>query len=104
MAAEVKLVPGSTVALYNTHHRKFIAMTRNHLEPGGSLEGGDFHDDWTHERFTVIQKNDREIALHNARYNRFIKVDGASPHKNPDQFPQNWASESFEVGRLLTER
>ncbi|CAE7899170.1 hypothetical protein AK812_SmicGene17375 [Symbiodinium microadriaticum] len=90
VAAEVKLVPGSTVALYNTHHRKFIAMRRNHLEPGGSSEGGDLPEEWTHERFTVIQKNGREIALHNARHNRFIKVNGASPHKNPDQFPQGW--------------
>ncbi|CAE7886089.1 unnamed protein product [Symbiodinium microadriaticum] len=97
VAAEVKLVPGSTVALYNTHHRKFIAMRKDHLEPGGYREGGDLPEEWTHERFTVIQKNGREIALHNARHNRFIKVNGASPHKNPDQFPQGWGMEAFEV-------
>ncbi|CAE7801647.1 unnamed protein product, partial [Symbiodinium sp. CCMP2456] len=97
VAAEVKLVPGSTVAFYNTLHRKFIAMRKNHLAPGGYSEGGDLPDEWTHERFTVIQKNGREIALHNARNNRFIKINGASPHKNPDRFPQGWGSESFEV-------
>lgn len=97
VAAEVKLVPGSTVALYNTHHRKFVAMRKNHLEPGGYREGGDLPDDWTHERFTVIQKDGRQIALHNARNNRFIKINGASPHKNPDQFPQGWGMEAFEV-------
>ncbi|CAE7868826.1 unnamed protein product, partial [Symbiodinium necroappetens] len=97
VAAEVKLVPGSTVALYNTHHRKFIAMRKDHLEPGGYREGGDMPEEWTHERFTVIQKNGREIALHNARHNRFIKINGASPHQNPDQFPQGWGMEAFEV-------
>ncbi|CAE7340122.1 unnamed protein product [Symbiodinium sp. CCMP2592] len=97
VAAEVKLVPGSTVALYNTHHRKFVAMRKDHLEPGGFREGGDLPDDWTHERFTVIRKDGRQIALHNARHNRFIKVNGASPHKNPDQLPGGWGLEVFEV-------
>ncbi|CAE7485079.1 unnamed protein product [Symbiodinium natans] len=59
-------------------------------------------DDWVSERFTVVDAGNGQVAFHNSKYNRFLKMthDGkmqVSPHLNVDALPSNWASERYTV-------
>ncbi|CAJ1454911.1 unnamed protein product [Effrenium voratum] len=86
---ERKLVPGSVIALYNTHWKKFLTMNRDHVST--SPEVLEIGEGWTYERFTVVEVN--------SWHNRFISLSTsmASSHCNVDQFNQAWESAKWEA-------
>ncbi|CAJ1375123.1 unnamed protein product [Effrenium voratum] len=94
---ERKLVPGSVIALYNTHWKKFLTMNRDHVST--SPEVLEIGEGWTYERFTVVEVNSWQVALHNPRHNRFISLSTsmASSHCNVDQFNQAWESAKWDA-------
>ncbi|CAE7256573.1 unnamed protein product [Symbiodinium sp. CCMP2592] len=92
------LKPGSMIAVYSPHCRRFLQMHANvHLATTEEMNGHGIPDSWTWERFTVVDAGNGEIALHNAFFNRFVKIDGVSDHKNVHELPHDWTSERFKV-------
>jgi len=73
----VDLEPGSTIALMNPTHRRYVLLNRDGNPAGSdglhpSFPGLPAH--WIFERWTVIDVGGGEIALHNARHNRFLSM------------------------------
>ncbi|CAE7019266.1 unnamed protein product [Symbiodinium sp. KB8] len=73
----VDLEPGSTIALMNPTHRRYVQLNSD----GNPASSGALHSsfpglpaDWIFERWTVIDVGGGEIALHNARHNRFLSM------------------------------
>ncbi|CAE7627339.1 unnamed protein product [Symbiodinium sp. CCMP2592] len=70
---------------------------------GRSPERGEegIPDDWTWERFTVIDAGNGQVAFHSSIRNRYLKMDGdrmlVSSPKAPDRFPSDWTYERFTV-------
>merc|ERR1719456_217911 len=59
-------------------------------------------DNWTWERFIVVDAGNGEIALHSKIHNKFIRMnsDGnmdASAEKDVDALPDNWTWERFKL-------
>ena len=89
--------PGSIIALYSPHCRRFMHMNGGGLGVTNEMNGHGVPDHWTWERFTVVDAGNGEIALHSATHNRFVGPGGVSPHRNVGDLPHDWASERFTV-------
>ena len=89
--------PGSIIALYSPHCRRFMKMSNARLEVTNEMNGHGVPDHWTWERFTVVDAGNGEIALHSAIHNRFVGTGGISPHRNVGDLPHDWSSERFTV-------
>ena len=65
------------------------------------MDEKNFPDDWTWERFTVVDAGNGQVAFHNSIHNRYLKMNGdrmlVSPPQAPDTLPSNWGSERFTV-------
>ncbi|CAE7238427.1 unnamed protein product [Symbiodinium sp. CCMP2456] len=91
------LKPGSIIALYSPHCRRFMHMNSDKLGVTSEMNGHGVPDHWTWERFTVVDAGNGEIALHSAVHNRFVGTGGVSPHRNVGDLPHDWSSERFTV-------
>ena len=89
--------PGSIIALYSPHCRRFMHMNGGGLGVTNEMNGHGVPDHWTWERFTVVDAGNGEIALHSATHNRFVGPGGVSPHRNVGDLPHDWSSERFTV-------
>lgn len=93
------------IALHNTHQNRFVMMTNdatpvithsklwNEYElPIGQLG----------ERFKVVDGGNNEVAFHNARANRFLRMNNqagmdTSAVQNWNSLPGGWTWERFQV-------
>jgi len=92
------LKPGSLVALYSPHWRRFLHITDGaHLGVTAEMNGHGIPDAWTWERFTLVDAGNGEIALHCHNHNRFVGIGGVSPQRNVHELPHDWDSERFTV-------
>ncbi len=95
--AQTGLTPGSTIALRSAYGgNKFVRMNGVDLESNHAI--GDSG------RFTVVDAGNGELALHNAKWNRFVRMnsDGdmdSSGHKAASALPpaHQWTHERFTV-------
>ena len=98
-----QLIPGSQVALYNTHAKRFLRMTGN-----ADMDGSGTWDDpakpipydWSWERFTVVDAGNGQVAFHNSKHNRFVRMAGgqdmdASGLCAAQNLPGSWTWEPF---------
>ncbi|CAE7242733.1 unnamed protein product [Symbiodinium sp. CCMP2592] len=97
LPAERILVPGSSIALHSPRWNRFVVMTNGALERSVEKDVTDFPEEWTWERFTVVDAGGGQIALHNTFQNRFVGVGGTSAHRLVDQLPSDWTFEKFDV-------
>ena len=81
------LRPGSVIAIYSPHCRRFLQVTGHGLGVGPEMNGNGMPDSWTWERFTVIDAGRGQIALHNAQHNRFLGTGHASSPRNASLCP-----------------
>eukprot|EP00439_Symbiodinium_sp_Y106_P046750 s1930_g5.t6 len=98
------LRPGTTVALWNDVHKRYLRMNGHHDKMDGSsklAKMADMPANWDWELFRVVDAGYGQVALHNHVSNRFMKMGGhdmiRSPQKNWDQLPVGWTSEKFTV-------
>jgi len=94
----------SIIALHSTKHNRFVRMNGGNGRMGASepQSWNSFTSHWKWERFRVVDAGNGEIALHCARFNRFVKMhsDGYmeySVEKNWHDFPSEWTWERFRV-------
>ncbi|CAE7244003.1 unnamed protein product [Symbiodinium sp. CCMP2592] len=65
--------PGSTIALHNTHHNRFIRMRPNgNLD--GSPESSTYQPGWRWELFIVVDAGFGEIALYSPDHLRYVAM------------------------------
>ncbi|CAE7474225.1 unnamed protein product [Symbiodinium natans] len=97
------LRPGTTVALWNAIHKRYMRMNGHHDIMDGSPKLNDWKEypsRWSWEPFRVVDAGYGQVALHNAASNRFIKMGGdmiRSPTKNVNDLPGGWGAERFTV-------
>ena len=65
--------PGSTIALHNTHHNRFIRM-RNDGNLDGSPEHSTYQPGWRWELFIVVDAGFGEIALYSPDHLRYVAM------------------------------
>ncbi|CAE7746647.1 unnamed protein product [Symbiodinium sp. CCMP2456] len=104
---EPYLKPGSTVGLYNPAHDRWMRMNDQFdMDRSDPTGGKHWQPGWFWEEFQVVDAGNGEVALHNAHWNRFVKLwhgDGinsdvsASDPKNASDLPANWLWERFQV-------
>ncbi|CAE7590253.1 unnamed protein product [Symbiodinium natans] len=70
------LRPGSMIALYSKKWKRYLRMNdQADLDGSGTRELEDgVPDDWSWERFTVVDGGNGQIALHSSKWNRFVKM------------------------------
>jgi len=93
---------GHRVALYNKRVDRFMRMNgdRNTMDASSRRDREDLPDDWNWERFTVVDAGSGYIALHNEKFNRFVRMNNKgdmdlSDVKDIDQLPEDWNWERF---------
>ncbi|CAE7423107.1 unnamed protein product, partial [Symbiodinium sp. CCMP2456] len=98
------LRPGTTVALWNDVHKRYLRMNGHHDKMDGSPKLGKMTDaprGWTWELFRVVDAGYGQVALHNHVSNRFMKMGGhdmiRSPTKDWNKLPTGWNAEKFTV-------
>merc|ERR1711988_1799228 len=78
------LKAGSTIALHNSRLNRFARMdgtedtgaTHPRMDASSKRDANDLPSNWAWERFTVVDAGNGQIALHNSRLNRFVRMDG----------------------------
>ncbi|CAE7388839.1 unnamed protein product, partial [Symbiodinium microadriaticum] len=104
------LAPGSTIALKGDL-RFAMAETAESADPGDHVGREAFlvaslcswmeSEEWTWERFTVVDAGNGEIALHNTFHNRFVRMNqegmDASDLKAAADLLPEWSWERFTV-------
>ncbi|CAJ1432416.1 unnamed protein product [Effrenium voratum] len=93
----VPLRPGSVIALHNKAWNRFLSMADWTLYPSAPENENGIHEGWTHQRFTVVDAGNGQIALHNTIHNCFVGTGSVSPVRNINDLPGDWASERFTV-------
>ncbi|CAE7466220.1 unnamed protein product, partial [Symbiodinium necroappetens] len=94
---------GTIVGLWNEVHHRFMRMNPHNGHMDGSASKHLHHypaHGWAWEPFRVVDAGFGQVALHNARNNRFIKMAHdmiRSPTRNWNQLPGGWGSERFTV-------
>lgn len=94
--------PGTMVALYSKKHRRYIKVSNRRrgrdLGSTGKMNARDLKKTWDREYFTVVDAGNGEVAFHNPRFNRFIRMQSKT---NMDMsgdratLPGGWKSERF---------
>mmetsp|Transcript_52947 Transcript_52947/g.118783 ORF Transcript_52947/g.118783 Transcript_52947/m.118783 type:complete len:927 (+) Transcript_52947:279-3059(+) len=98
-----ELKPGSIVALYNPAFNRWLKMMDNGDIAGSAHRDFDASlDDWTWEKFAVVDMGAGLIALHSPKFNRFLEIEpdgnvAASPHKAASHIPSGWTWQTFKV-------
>lgn len=83
---------GWTVALYNSHHKRFIKITDGAVGSSGFLSNpSDLSDGWTHERFLVVEGGMNDIALWNPNFQRYLKITSSSAWMLPEKVVTCWS-------------
>ncbi|CAE7453413.1 unnamed protein product [Symbiodinium sp. CCMP2456] len=100
------LQPGTRVALYS-HHKTWLRMHNNFTDTVQypALTPGNFHAHLaahTWETFEVVDAGRGEIALHSAKWARFVGLTPtglaySTEHRHADQLPAEWTWERFAV-------
>ncbi|CAE7771562.1 unnamed protein product, partial [Symbiodinium sp. CCMP2456] len=96
-AQGMALKPGTQVALYSPKYGRYVKMNDKGLTRSWTMTGYGIPDHWTRERFTVVDAGGGQIALHCAKYNRYVGIGGRSPKRDVHDFPKGWNSERFIV-------
>ena len=95
---------GKTIGLRNPTHKRFVRMTNTGVMDA-SAERDHLPDDWTWERFEVVDAGREMIALHNTQQNRFITMTGTwvthSKLWNEYELPAPGTPESPERFRVV---
>ena len=92
------LTPGTRVALYSKKHRRFLKAGSRDMGSTKTMDVEALRSSWDREYFTVVDGGNGEIALHSARYNRFMRMHSKT---NIDMsgaratLPSNWNLERF---------
>jgi len=94
--------PGTMVALYSKRHERYIKASNRRrgrdLGATGKMKARDLKKTWDREYFTVVDAGNGEVAFHNPRFNRFIRM---ASKTNMDMsgdratLPAGWKSERF---------
>ena len=95
--AERILIPGTMIALHSSTHNRFVRMSGEKLARSETKDAVDIPEDWTSERFTVVDAGGGQIALHNSVQSRFVGLGSSCPLKFVDQLPGDWEHEKFDV-------
>ena len=96
-----QLIPGSAIALYNTYEKRFLRMNDRDMEASPTWDDPTkpIPYDWSWERFTVVDAGNGQIAWHNSKFNRFVRMSpggmDASANKAANLLPAEWAWERF---------
>jgi len=94
---------GQCVALHSKSHNRFIRMNKHsNMDASGSKAANDLPNNWSWERFTVVDAGNGQVALHSSQFNKFIRMNqhkdmDASSSKGVNDLPSNWAWERFTV-------
>eukprot|EP00913_Durusdinium_trenchii_P030664 g28719.t1 len=98
------LKPGSVVALHSAIHNRFLRMNdQADMDRSGTKNANELPDNWSWERFTVVEGQNGQVALHSAKWNRFIKMSNdnmeASVLKAAADLPPpaDWTYERFAI-------
>ncbi|CAJ1440550.1 unnamed protein product [Effrenium voratum] len=81
----VPLRPGSVIALHNRVWNRYVSMSHVSLYPSPPEDDNGILDSWTHQRFTVVDAGNGQIALHNAIQNRFASYTGGTCSRRSTQ-------------------
>lgn len=98
------IAPGSMVALHCAKHNRFLSMNDVDVIGSGKRDVDKLPDDWSYERFTVVDAGNGQIALHSAKWNRFIQMEPdpsqdlkRTIHRAASSLPHNWYLTRFTV-------
>ncbi|CAE7031810.1 unnamed protein product [Symbiodinium sp. CCMP2592] len=96
------LRPGSSVALKNNFHSRYVRLNSGSVDSATNTQQN--ANDLTWERFTVIDAGNGQVALHNTAWNRFLRMSpttvDASPVRSADELTADWTYERFRVVEL----
>ncbi|CAE7151474.1 unnamed protein product, partial [Symbiodinium necroappetens] len=95
--------PGTMVALYSKKHRRYIRASnrrrgRGDLKSTGKMNARDLKKTWSRVYFTVVDAGNGEVAFHNPKFNRFIRMKSKTNMDMSDDratLPGGWKSERF---------
>jgi hypothetical protein len=106
-AQQSLLKVGSTVALWNPAHKRYIRMPDgdklDKSPDDANSKNMKLPDGWNWERFEVVDAGNGEIALYNKAHNRFVRMPaGDKLDKSPDpgksgKLKDGWNWERFKV-------
>merc|ERR1719408_517505 len=94
---------GAVVAFHSKIHNRYIRLRDNKDMDASDTKGvNELPDNWTWERFHVVDAGNGEIALWSEIHNRYIRMHengnmDASGSKGKDDLPSDWTWERFKV-------
>jgi len=90
-------------AFYNPWHKRYLSLNSAADMTSVEVSSGPSDLPYTraHERFSVVDAGNGLVALHNAKNNRFMMMEGtemmASPRGAANRLKTNWVSVKFEI-------
>jgi len=93
---------GQTIALHNAVHNRFMRLNGETADTSDTKGANELPDDWTWERFKVVNAGNGQVALYNQVHKRYLrmhtdKMDGSGTKDSADQLPCDWTWERFTV-------
>jgi len=90
------------MAIWNHDHQNYVRMTSKRVEKYGGYWRNPFPSSWDYERFVPVMAGNGEIALHNTKWNRFVRMNDQgkidrSAAMNRDRIHNGMTWERFKV-------